>query len=235
MAKSIIPWTDYTWNPITGCEKFTDGCDNCYAFSMARRLRGRYGYPFDDPFRVTLRPERLDQPLEWKNHGKVFVCSMSDILHQDVPTEYILKMMDVARQADHHIFQVLTKRAHRLQELESVIDWPSNVWLGVTVESNRYLRRIDHLRATTAHVKFLSIEPLLEPIPNLNLDGIDWVISGGEAGTRSRPMTPEWVTEIRDQCQTTGTPFHFKRWGGRKPKKAGRLLDGRTWDEFPIT
>ncbi|MBF0620920.1 MAG: phage Gp37/Gp68 family protein [Magnetococcales bacterium] len=233
MAKTKIEWTELTWNPVTGCTKYSSGCDNCYAFAMARRLQGRYGYPVDDPFRVTLRPNRLDQPLDWKKSGLVFVCSMADLFHKDVPTEYILQVIDVMRRADHHIFQVLTKRAHRLGEIEQMIEWPDNVWLGVTVESSKYQRRIDYLRFTTASVKFLSIEPLLGAMHDLDLDGIDWVIVGGEVGTRSRPVKAEWVTDIRDQCQAAGTPFFFKQWGGRKPKVAGRMLEGVTWDEMP--
>ena len=234
MSKSKIPWTEHTWNPVTGCDKYSLGCVNCYASAMARRLRGRYGYPLDDPFKVTLRQERLDKPFEWKNGGLVFVCSMADLFHKDVPTDFIIQIMDVMRRADHHQFQVLTKRAHRLQELESVVEWPANVWLGVTVEKSQYFQRMDQLLATSAAVKFLSLEPLLGPMPNLPLDdGIDWIIVGGESGARPRPMAPEWVIDVRDQCQATGTPFFFKQWGGRKKNIAGPLLEGRTWTEFP--
>ncbi|MBF0383893.1 MAG: phage Gp37/Gp68 family protein [Magnetococcales bacterium] len=237
MAFSFIEWTEFTWNPVHGCTPLSSGCLNCYAASMANRLGGRYGYPADDPFRVTLRPDRLEEPLGLTKPRLIFVCSMADLLHEDVPTSYIQEVVDVMRSTPHHTYQVLTKRSERLSELESVIDWPANVWLGVTVEEARYQFRIDHLRATSAKIKFLSLEPLLGPLPDLNLDQISWVVAGGEAGTRFRAVDPDWIRDVRDQCLATGgdTAFFFKRHGGRRPKEAGRILDGRTWDQMPVT
>jgi len=200
---------------------------------MARRLKAMGSPNYRNGFKLTLHDHVLAAPLQWKRPKRVFVNSMSDLFHEDVPTEFILKVFGVMRQAGHHQFQVLTKRSERLLDLDQELPWADNIWMGVTVENADYAFRIDHLRATRAHVKFLSIEPLLGPIPNLNLHGIDWVIVGGESGTRARPMAPEWVTDIRDQCLRSGVAFFFKQWGGRNKKKAGRILEGRTWDQIP--
>lgn len=212
MKKHKIIWTNHTWNPVTGCNPISNGCQSCYAAAMANRLKGRCGYHAVDPFRITLRPERLEIPITWRGPGFVFVCSMGDFLHRDVPTDYIMEMLAVMKGADHLIFQFLTKRTDRLLELQLGIDWPANVWMGVTVESEEYMSRIDALRRTTAPIKFLSLEPLLGPLPGLDLTGIDWVIVGGETGPSPRPIQPSWVREIRDNCQETNTPFLFKSW-----------------------
>jgi protein gp37 len=230
---SAIEWTQSTWNPVTGCTKISPGCKNCYAERMAHRLQ-LMGQPnYRNGFQVTLQPSMLELPIRWRKPQAIFVNSMSDLFHDDVPIDYIQQVIDVMRRANWHRFQVLTKRADRLANLDSVIDWPENVWMGVSVESQAYVRRIDLLRSTHAHVKFLSVEPLLEGLPGLDLDGIDWVIVGGESGPRARAVQPEWIAELRDQCVAANVPFFFKQWGGVNKKKAGRLLGGRTWDEMP--
>jgi protein gp37 len=200
---------------------------------MAHRLAGRVGYDANEPFRVTLRPERLGVPLAWKRPRRVFVCSMGDLFHSAVPERYIKRVFGTMKQADRHSFQVLTKRPSRLALLSGELEWSPNIWAGTTVESDEYLWRIDSLRSTGAHVKFLSLEPLLGPLPGLDLHGIDWTIVGGETGPGARPMHPDWVRDIRDQCQEAGVAFFFKQWGGVNKKRAGRILDGRTWDEMP--
>jgi protein gp37 len=230
---TAIEWTHGTWNPLTGCTKISPGCKNCYAECMARRLKAMGSPNYRNGFELTLHDHVLGMPLRWKRPKMVFVNSMSDLFHVDVPTEFILKVFEVMRLARQHQFQVLTKRAERLSALNDELPWPDNVWMGVTVESGDYCFRIDHLRRTKARVKFLSIEPLLGPIPNLDLDGIDWVIVGGESGPKARPMESAWVTDIRDQCLNAGVLFFFKQWGGKNKKKAGRLLEGRTWDQKP--
>jgi protein gp37 len=234
MSQSDIEWTDATWNPVTGCIEMSPGCDNCYARGMAMRLQ-RMGQPnYANGFRVTLQPHMLGKPLVWKKPRMIFVNSMSDLFHHDVPESYLQQVFDVMRQCPQHTFQILTKRAKRLESESPKLAWPANVWMGVSVEMERYVYRINHLRRTGAAVKFLSLEPLLGPLPNLNLDGIDWVIVGGESGRSARPMRKEWVTDIRDQCQRAGIHFFFKQWGGPNKKKAGRELDGRTYDEMPL-
>jgi protein gp37 len=230
---SGIEWTHGTWNPLTGCTKISPGCRNCYAECMARRLKAMGSRNYRNGFTLTLHDHALDTPLQWKRPRMVFVNSMSDLFHEDVPTEFILRVFEVMRRARHHQFQVLTKRAERLSEMDSGLSWPDNVWMGVTVETADYAFRIDHLRQTGAHIKFLSLEPLLGPVPNLKLEGIDWVIVGGESGPRARAMAPEWVTDIRDQCLTANIPFFFKQWGGRNKKKAGRILEGTVWEQMP--
>jgi protein gp37 len=230
---SGIEWTESTWNPVTGCNKVSPGCKYCYAERMAERLQAMGQPNYKDGFRLTLQPKMLALPLQWKKPQTIFVNSMSDLFHKDVPLEYILGVFDVMRRAHWHRFQVLTKRAERLAELSSAIDWPKNVWMGVSVESAEYVDRIDELRSTGARVKFLSLEPLLGPLSKLELNGIDWVIVGGESGHRARRMDPAWVTDIRDQCVRADVAFFFKQWGGKNKKKAGRLLDGRTWDAMP--
>lgn len=230
---SSIEWTESTWNPVTGCNKISPGCKYCYAERMAERLRAMGQPNYRNGFELTLQPQMLELPLRWKKPQTIFVNSMSDLFHKDVPLEYVQRVFDVMRRAHWHRFQVLTKRADRLAALNPEIDWPENVWMGVSVENTDYLHRIDDLRTTGARVKFLSLEPLLGPLKELDLTHIDWVIVGGESGHCARPMDPAWVTDIRDQCAKAGVAFFFKQWGGKNKKKAGRLLDGRTWDAMP--
>lgn len=232
--KSTIEWTDSTWNPVTGCTKVSPGCKNCYAERLAVRLKAMGNRRYQNGFAVTLHPDQLTLPLRWSQPRQIFVNSMSDLFHEAVPEEYIRRVFDVMVQADWHIFQVLTKRAERLNALALRLPWPPNVWQGVSIENARYTWRIKHLCKVPAVVRFLSVEPLLGPIPNLPLDGIHWVIVGGESGPNHRPMDPGWVRVIRDQCLTAGVPFFFKQWGGRTPKAGGRTLDGRTWEEIPV-
>ena len=233
MAKSAIEWTESTWNPLTGCTKISPGCKNCYAERMAKRLKAMGQSNYRNGFKLTLHEHVLEYPLRWKKPQMIFVNSMSDLFHKDVPTDFILRVFDVMRRAHWHTFQVLTKRSERLLELDPIIEWPENVWMGVSVENQKYTFRIDHLRQTHAMVKFLSLEPLLGPIPNLDLAYIDWAIVGGESGPKSRPIKQEWVTEIRDQCLAANVPFFFKQWGGVHKKKTGRTLEGRTWSQLP--
>jgi protein gp37 len=218
---------------MTGCTKISPGCKFCYAERMARRLQGMGQARYANGFELTLQEDVLELPLSWRKPQLIFVNSMSDMFHKDVPKRFIQRTFDVMRRASWHQFQILTKRSDRLLEISSEIVWPENVWMGVSVESADYAFRIDDLRRTEARVKFLSLEPLLGPLPRLDLRGIDWVIVGGESGPGARPMELEWVLEIKAQCQMTGTPFFFKQWGGFNKKKAGRLLEGRTWDELP--
>lgn len=234
MAKgSSIEWTESTWNPVTGCTKISPGCKHCYAKRMSERLQAMGQRNYANGFALTLQPHALELPLGWKKPQTIFVNSMSDLFHQDVPLPYIRRVFDVMARAHWHRFQVLTKRAGRLARLAHGLDWAPNIWMGVSVESERYRGRIDQLRGTGARVRFLSLEPLLGPLPGLDLGGIDWVIVGGESGPRARPMSPEWVADLRDQCLRAGVPFFFKQWGGTNKKKAGRLLEGRTWDQMP--
>jgi protein gp37 len=232
-TKSSIEWTEMTWNPVTGCTKVSPGCKHCYAERMAKRLKAMGVKSYANEFKLTLQPQMLDQPLRWRTPRTVFVNSMSDLFHSDVPVDFIQQVFDVMRRADWHTFQVLTKRSDRLLELNNQIDWPANVWMGVSVENEKYKFRIDHLRKTCSKTKFLSLEPLLGPLPNLNLKKIDWVIVGGESGPGARPMQYAWVEEIRDQCAKTDAAFFFKQWGGTNKKKSGREFEGRTWDEMP--
>lgn len=236
MAKnSGIEWTESTWNPLTGCTKISPGCKHCYAERMAKRLQGMGQPNYVNGFKLTIHENALAKPLEWKKPQIIFVNSMSDLFHKEVPIEFILKMFEVMRRAHWHTFQVLTKRAERLEEVSQRIEWPDNVLMGVSVENSDYTYRIDHLRRTGAKIKFLSLEPLLGPLPNLRLDGIQWAIIGGESGPGARPLDPAWVVDIRDQCLHAKVPFFFKQWGGINKKKAGRLLDGKTWDEIPAS
>jgi protein gp37 len=232
-ANSAIEWTESTWNPMTGCTKMSDGCLRCYAERMALRLQGMGQANYARGFRVTLHPHALRLPLSWKRPQMVFVNSMSDLFHEEVPLDFIQQVFAIMREADWHTYQVLTKRSERLLELDSLLSWPPHVWMGVTVESADYAYRADHLRQTHAAIKFLSLEPLLGPISHLDLKDIDWVVVGGESGPGARPMKAEWVTAIRDKCLKAEVPFFFKQWGGVNKKKAGRLLEGRTWDEMP--
>jgi protein gp37 len=231
---SDIEWTESTWNPLTGCTKISPGCKHCYAERMANRLQGMGQPNYANGFTLTLHETVLVKPIEWKKSQIIFVNSMSDLFHKDVPIEFIQRVFDVMRRAHWHTFQVLTKRAERLEEVNPQIEWPDNVWMGVSVENSDYTYRIDNLRRTGAKIKFLSLEPLLGPIHNLNLEGIQWAIIGGESGPGSRTLDPTWVTDIRDECIHAEVPFFFKQWGGFNKKKAGRLLDGRIWNEIPI-
>ena len=231
---SGIEWTESTWNPVTGCTKVSPGCKNCYAKRMAERLQAMGQPNYRDGFRLSLQPHMLGLPLEWRRPQLIFVNSMSDLFHEDVPIGYIHEIFDVMARAHWHRFQVLTKRAERLEKLSSSLIWAPNIWMGVSVESERYCGRIDHLRATGAHVKFLSLEPLLGPLNSLDLTDIDWVIVGGESGPKARPMDPAWAIEIRDQCLRWNVAFFFKQWGGKNKKKTGRVLEGRVWDEMPL-
>jgi protein gp37 len=231
---SKIEWTDVTWNCVTGCTKISLSCKNCYAEKMTRRLAAMGQAKYANGFKVTTHVDIIEQPLEWKTPRRIFVNSMSDTFHNDVPEDFIFSLFDTMNRADWHQFQVLTKRSERFLKMNPYLDWSENIWMGVTIENADYIQRIDHLRATSAHIKFLSLEPLLGPIPNLNLDGIDWVIVGGESGAGARPMPEEWVLDIRDQCIDKGVPFFFKQWGGVNKKKNGKLLDGKIWGEYPV-
>jgi protein gp37 len=241
-TQSAIEWTEVTWNPVTGCDRVAAGCDNCDALTLAKRLKamGAEKYQQDgDPrtsgpgFGVALHRHALKQPYKWRSPKVVFVNSMSDLFHARVPISYVRDIFDVIRETPHHTYQALTKRAHRMARFADKLDWPDNLWMGVSVESDDVTDRIDHLRATPAAVRFLSCEPLITALPNLDLDDIEWVIAGGESGHNARPMDPDWVIDIRDQCSAVGVAFFFKQWGGRTPKANGRRLDGRTWDEMP--
>lgn len=234
MAKSTIEWTESTWNPVTGCSKVSLGCRHCYAERMAERIQAMGQANYVNGFDVTMQPHILELPLRWKKPQAVFVNSMSDLFHKEVPVSYVKKVFGVMRRAHWHRFQVLTKRAGRLAQLSSSLEWAPNIWMDVSVETDRYTSRIDNLRETGANVKFLSLEPLLGPLADLDLDGISWVIVGGESGPKARPMDEGWVTDIRDQCCRARVPFFFKQWGGTNKKKAGRLLEGRIWDQVPI-
>jgi protein gp37 len=232
-ANSKIEWTECTWNPVTGCTKISPGCLYCYAERMARRLCAMGQSNYRNGFRLTLHPHMLEIPLRWRRPRMIFVNSMSDLFHQDVPLDFILKVFDVMQQASQHCFQILTKRSERLAEINPRLPWPDNVWMGVTVENGDCAFRIEHLKQTAAAVKFISFEPLIGPVSHVNLDGIDWAIVGGESGPGARPVQPEWVTDIRDRCLAEEIPFFFKQWGGVNKKANGRSLEGRQWDERP--
>jgi len=235
MAKgSGIEWTESTWNPVTGCTKISPGCKHCYAERLAVRLQAMGQENYRNGFNLTLQPHMLDLPLRWKRPQTIFVNSMSDLFHKGVPIEYIQQVFDVMRRADWHRFQVLTKRSDRLSQLDPELKWAPNIWMGVSIESDKYRWRIDDLRATRAMVKFLSLEPLLGPLQDLDLRAIDWVIVGGESGPEARPMDPAWAIDLRDQCRQAKVPFFFKQWGGKNKKRAGRILDGEIWNEMPI-
>jgi protein gp37 len=241
MAATGIEWTEATWNPTTGCDRTSPGCDHCYALTLAKRLKamGQPKYQADgDPrtsgpgFRLTLHPDTLELPLTWHTPRVIFVNSMSDLFHEDVPLDYVRRVFHVMAATPQHTYQVLTKRSKRLARDAGKLDWPANVWMGVSVENQRYAFRTDQLRDVPAAVRFVSAEPLLGPV-TFDLDGIHWVIVGGESGPRARPMDPVWVEQIRDDCRAAGVAFFFKQWGGRTPKAHGRELDGRTWDDMP--
>ncbi len=231
---SGIEWTESTWNPVTGCTKLSPGCKHCYAERMAKRLQAMGQANYRNGFSLTLHPHMLDLPLLWRKPQTIFVNSMSDLFHREVPLDYILRVFDVMRRAYWHRFQILTKRSDRLVELDSHLEWAPNIWMGVSVESDKYRARIDELRKSRAVLKFLSLEPLLGPLKRLELQGIDWVIVGGESGLKSRALDAAWVIDLRDQCRNANVPFFFKQWGGRNKKKAGRLLEGRIWDQMPL-
>jgi len=230
---SSIEWTDSTWNPVTGCTKISSGCANCYAERMALRLKTIGNPNYINGFSITMHEDMIDLPLKWKKARTIFVNSMSDLFHEDIPTEFIIRIFDVMRRARWHCFQILTKRSKRMLELSPQLPWMPNIWMGVTVEEQNYTYRIDHLQRTGANVKFLSLEPLLGPISSLCLEGINWVIVGGESGPKSRPIKESWAIDIRNQCQEKRVPFFFKQWGGINKRRAGRELEGRTWDELP--
>lgn len=232
-STSNIEWTEATWNPVTGCTKISEGCRFCYANTMAKRLHAMGNPRYKNEFRVTLHPDLLELPLSWKKPKRIFVNSMSDLFHQDVPLDFIKSVFNTMERASWHTFQILTKRSDRLLELSSELPWPPNVWQGVSVEDERVIYRIDHLREVPARIRFLSLEPLIGPLDNLNLTGIHWVIVGGESGPGARPMLKEWVSSIRDQCVKHKVPFFFKQWGGVQKHRTGRMLEDRTWDEYP--
>jgi protein gp37 len=242
--RSAIEWTEATWNPTTGCDRTSPGCDHCYALTLAKRLKamGQAKYQKDGDartsgpgFGLTLHPDTLELPKSWATPRTVFVNSMSDLFHENVPDHFVERVFAVMVETPHHTYQLLTKRSRRLARLADSLSWPANVWMGVSIENDRYAFRADHLRDVPAAVRFLSVEPLLGPVPSLNLDGIDWVIAGGESGFNARPVDPAWVTSLRDQTVERGIPFFFKQWGGRTPKAGGRELEGRTWDELPTS
>ena len=232
-SNSSIEWTESTWNPVTGCTKISPGCKHCYAERMSKRLKAMGQQNYVNGFALTVHDHALELPLRWKSPQIIFVNSMSDLFHKDVPSDFILNIFDVMNHADWHTYQVLTKRSDRLRQLGARLPWSPHIWMGVSVETEKYQTRIDDLRKTNACVKFLSLEPLLGPLPNLELEGIDWVITGGESGPGARAVDPDWVRKIRDQCEKADVPFFFKQWGGVQKKKHGRTLDGRTWDEMP--
>ncbi len=231
---SAIEWTNSTWNPVTGCTKISPSCNHCYAGLFAERWRGIPGHHFEQGFDLRLWPERLNLPLTWKKPRTIFVNSMSDVFHENVPFSFIQEMFQTMEKASWHTFQILTKRSERLAKLAPDLNWPPNVWMGVSIETTKYLWRADHLREVPTAVRFLSLEPLLEPLGTIDLSDIHWVIVGGESGPGARPMEAKWVREIRKQCRADGVPFFFKQWGGVRKKKNGRTLDGRTWDEVPV-
>ena len=232
-GSSRIEWTETTWNPVTGCTKISQGCKHCYADRMSRRLQAMGVAKYRDGFSVAIHPQVLRDPLRWRKPRLVFVNSMSDLFHQAVPTAFIEAVFAVMNEASHHTFQVLTKRPSLVSQLNSRLHWTPNIWLGTSIESEPWLNRLDFLRATGAQTKFLSLEPLLGPLRRLTLDGVDWVIAGGESGPGARTMHPDWVRDIRDSCLENRVPFFFKQWGGVFKKRTGRTLDGRTWDQFP--
>lgn len=234
---SSIEWTDATWNPVTGCTKITAGCDNCYAARFSERFRGVAGHPFENGFDLTLRPERIEQPLKWRRSRMIFVNSMSDLFHKGVPDAFVDQVFESMERADWHVFQVLTKRSSRMQQyLNRRYDAappPTHIWCGVSVEDARGAARIAHLRKASSAVRFLSVEPLIGPVGRIDLSGIHWVIAGGESGPSARVMHIDWAREIRDECRHQNVPFFFKQWGGIRPKAGGRSLDGMEWSQFP--
>ena len=234
MATSKIEWTESTWNPVTGCTKISSGCKNCYAERMALRLQKMGNRNYRDGFNVATHEHVLEYPLNWKKPQTIFVNSMSDLFHEEIPDDFIMKVFEVMQQAYWHRFQLLTKRSERLKRLSAKLNWANNIWVGVSVENSGVQYRIDDLRQVPAALRFLSIEPLIGPIESVSLSNIDWVIVGGESGPKARPMLEEWVLDIKKQCEIQDVPFFFKQWGGVNKKKNGRLLHGKTWDEMPM-
>lgn len=232
-SKSKIEWTESTWNPVSGCTKISNGCENCYAERMAKRLQAMGTKGYEDGFKVTLHPDSLEKPLKMKKAQMIFVNSMSDIFHKDIPEEYIMKIFEVMNKAHWHTFQVLTKRPERLEEIANKLNWTKNIWMGVTVEANDYIDRVDYLRNIEAKIKFLSVEPLIDSVDKIDYKNIDWVIVGGESGYGCREIKKEWVLEVKDKCEKDNIPFFFKQWGGVNKKKNGRSLDGKIYDEMP--
>ena len=241
-SATAIEWTDATWNPVTGCDKVSPGCDRCYAMTLAPRLKAmgsaKYQNDGDPPksgpgFKLTVHPASLDEPRKWRAGRNIFVCSMSDLFHPSVPLSFIKEVFAVAEDTPRHRYQVLTKRAQRAARLAGSLEWPNNLWMGTSVENSRYRFRVDHLRNIPAAVRFVSAEPLLGPIPRLNLEGVHWLIVGGESGVGARPMEERWAADLRDQALAAGVAFFFKQWGGRTPKAGGRELEGRLWEEMP--
>jgi len=239
---SAIEWTEATWNPVTGCDRVSPGCAHCYALDLSARLKrfGQAKYQKDGVrassgpgFGLTLHPQTLDVPLRWKRPRVIFVNSMSDLFHEEIPLDYIQEVFDVMERADWHVFQILTKRHERLLELAPALPWPSNVWMGVSIENRRFVQRADYLRSVPAAVRFISAEPLLGPLDDLDLNGIDWLIAGGESGPKHRPVKEQWLLDLRDMCSEAAVPFFFKQWGGLRPKSGGRLLESREWNEMP--
>jgi protein gp37 len=228
-----IEWTEATWNPVTGCDEVSPGCAHCYAKTFAERWRGIPGHHYEQGFDLRLWPERLEQPLQWRRPRMIFVNSMSDLFHEDIPVSFIAEVFAVMREAEQHTFQILTKRHERLAEIGAVLEWPENVWMGVSIENRRFVCRADYLRQVDAAIRFISAEPLLGPLEGLDLTDIDWLIAGGESGPRHRRVHLEWLCELRDRCLEEGVAFFFKQWGGHTPKAGGRELEGRTWDELP--
>lgn len=236
MATSKIEWTENTWNPITGCTKISYGCKYCYAEVMTRRLQAMGQRKYRNGFELTIHTEALNDPYNWKKPKMIFVNSMSDLFHKDIPIEFIQQVFQVIRENPHHVFQVLTKRSDILlyYDREGWLDWPHNLWMGVTVEDAMVAKRIEHLRATKSRVKFLSCEPLLSSLPEMNLSGIDWLIVGGESGRTPRPIKEEWVIDIKHQCEQAGVAFYFKQWGGTNKKKTGKILNGKVYNAMPV-
>jgi protein gp37 len=231
--RSAIEWTEATWNPVTGCDKVSPGCAHCYAQTFAERFRGVPGHPYEQGFDLRIWEDRLEHPLRWKRPRLIFVNSMSDLFHERIPFDFVARVFEVMATAEQHTFQILTKRHERLSALAPLLPWPPNVWMGVSIENRRFVHRADHLREVPAAVRFVSAEPLLGRLDGLDLGRIDWVIAGGESGSRHRPVRVEWLRDLRDQCLGAGVAFFFKQWGGRRPKSGGRELDGRTWDDMP--
>jgi len=232
--RSRIEWTHATWNPVTGCSKVSPGCAHCYAETFAERFRGVPGHPYEQGFDLKLWPDRLELPLTWRRSRLIFVNSMSDLFHERVPDAFIKQVFATMAKAEWHTFQVLTKRHERLERLAPTLEWPENVWMGVSIENRRWVKRADSLRAVEAAVRFISAEPLLGPLEGLDLAGIQWLIAGGESGARHRPVHIEWIRDLRERCRMANVPFFFKQWGGRTSKVGGRELDGQEWNGMPI-
>jgi len=233
-SKSEIEWTQATWNPVTGCSKVSPGCAHCYAERMSYRLQAAGVPAYKNGFKLAMHESALGLPFKWKSPRLIFVNSMSDLFHEGIPVKFITEVFSVMNLANWHTYQILTKRSKRLLELNRNLTWAEHIWMGVSVENDKYLYRIDHLRETMASIKFISVEPMLGALPHIDLSGIDWVIVGGESGPGARPIKAEWVLDVRDRCLEAGVPFFFKQWGGTQKKKAGRLLEGRTWEQMPL-